>query len=68
MTEQSERVTRAITALVAIAPYRETHRGKGVVKIPCPACNAGTLAFSIAAINGHCVAKCETPDCVAFME
>lgn len=35
--------------------------------IPCPACEDGTLHFSIA-FNGHCHAKCSTDGCVFFME
>ena len=64
--KMAEGVLRAAHALVAIDPYRKTHRGKAHV-IECPNCK-GRLQFVIAASNGHCTAACETPDCVAFME
>lgn len=54
-------------AMEAVSPYRKTHRGKGGVKIPCPACKVGTLHFAIAS-NGHCHAKCSTAKCVSWME
>ena len=58
-----------IAALAAVYPYRRTHKGKGPVSIDCPACGGkGTLRFSIAASNGHCHAKCSTPECVSWME
>ena len=40
--------------------------GKAEV-IECPACN-GKLHLSQAGVNGHVHGRCETPDCVSWME
>lgn len=55
-------------ALKVIAPIRKEQKGKnwlGVIK--CPVCE-GKLHVSHAACNGHVHARCETQDCVAWME
>lgn len=55
-------------ALKLIAPIRKEQKGKnwsGVLE--CPVCK-GKLHVSHAAYNGHVHARCETPDCVAWME
>jgi len=40
--------------------------GKG--SLPCPACGSGTIYYSVASLNGHMWAKCETAGCVSWME
>lgn len=37
-------------------------------EMSCPICNAGTLSYQISAVNGHIAAKCETANCVQWME
>lgn len=48
---------------------QEKHPQKGFAKgtIPCPVCQKN-LFYSRAASNGHVHARCETPDCICFME
>lgn len=48
----------------------ETTRGqRGVTgRVPCPACDGGTLSYSVAGNNGHIHARCSTAGCVAWME
>lgn len=60
-----ERFTRT---LPLISQIKEEHHGTnwaGVVV--CPICS-GNLHLSHAACNGHVHGKCETDDCVSFME
>lgn len=47
--------------------YRTSHRGKGEHIIECPACG-GRLHFSIAGSNGHALVRCESKDCVSWIE
>jgi hypothetical protein len=35
---------------------------------PCPTGCGGRLYYRVASINGHMHAKCETPNCVSWME
>lgn len=53
----------------AIAAIREAAAGKrGVAgEIPCPTCTK-PLRYSIASYNGHIHARCETAQCVSFMQ
>lgn len=54
--------------LPLIAEVKKQHKGKawaGLVK--CPVCD-GKLHLSHAAINGHVWGRCETEDCLAWME
>lgn len=57
------RIRAAITAI------REAVGGKRGLggSIPCPTCSK-PLHYSIARLNGHIHARCETPQCVSFME
>jgi hypothetical protein len=55
-------------ALAVIDPIRKEQKGKnwgGVLE--CPVCK-GRLHVSHAAYNGHVHARCETADCVSWME
>jgi hypothetical protein len=54
------RVTKAIEAIDA------TGNGPRSGVIACPTCHSD-LHYSIAS-NGHRVARCDTPDCVSFIE
>jgi hypothetical protein len=36
-------------------------------KMPCPVCSK-TLHYSVSSYNGHIHARCESDDCVSFME
>lgn len=42
------------------------HGGRG--ELPCPTGCGGTLHYSVAGYNGHMHAKCDTKDCVSWME
>lgn len=54
--------------MTTIMPWRQKHKGKSArEEIECPACK-GRLHLTIAATNGHVHARCETPDCVSWME
>lgn len=51
-----------------ISDMKQKHpRGVGHTVEKCPIC-AGLIHFTIAGYNGHMHAKCETKDCVSFME
>lgn len=55
-------------ALEAIEPWAKTRAGKGgQTKLECPVCK-GKLHVSMARSNGHLNAKCETKDCVEFIQ
>lgn len=72
--EQDARDCKIASMFANIALAREaiiTHANgqRGIAGVlPCPVCNAGTLHYSIAKLNGHIHAKCETKDCVGWME
>lgn len=51
-----------------ILPWRQAHKGQSAQEIvECPACK-GKLHLSIAAYNGHIHGRCETINCVSWME
>lgn len=58
-----DRVTVARKAIVASI----ASTGKNVGSCECPTCK-GVLHYRRATSKGHIHAKCETPDCVAWME
>jgi hypothetical protein len=61
-------IEKMTTALKVIDPIRKAHKGgdwSGVIE--CPNCT-GQLHVRHAGCNGHVHAKCETADCVAWME
>ena len=52
----------------AIRPWCEKHKVEGFKEvIECPSC-WGRLHLSIAKRNGHVRGRCETPECVEWME
>lgn len=54
--------------MVGIAPLRKEYKGKGYAGIiECPACK-GRLHLKISSYNNHAHGRCETPDCVNWME
>lgn len=66
--EIADHMTKMALALEIIDAIRKEQKGKnwrGVLE--CPNCK-GKLHVSHAACNGHVHAKCETEDCVAWME
>lgn len=73
--EQGEKRADAVAATLRkmelVGPVVNAWRAKEPIGkseiIECPACK-GRLHLSQAAYNGHVRAKCETPDCVAWME
>ena len=54
---------------LAIKAIREAAQGdRGCVgRTACPSCN-GHLHYSIARVNGHIHARCDTPNCVSFIQ
>lgn len=55
-------------ALDAVRPLRKVYKGQdasGVIS--CPICN-GKLHWRIVAYRGHMWGRCETPDCVNWIE
>lgn len=59
---------RMMSAGPLISKVKKEHKGqdwKGVE--PCPVC-AGTLHLSHSAYNGHVWGRCETENCLAWME
>lgn len=59
---------RMIVVMTGIAPIRKEAKGKGYAGIiECPACK-GRLHLTIARSNGHAHGRCETPDCVNWIE
>lgn len=63
-----QHMDRMALVFAAVAPIRKEQKGKnwhGV--ITCPACG-GRLHLSHAAYNGHIHGRCETKDCVSWME
>jgi hypothetical protein len=73
MVEESERLMqRAFAGFAAVAADAEKrglqkgNGGRGTVA--CPVCEGGTIHYSVSGYNGHRHAKCDTEDCIAFME
>ncbi len=61
----SEKMSGHIKAtLRAMVLIQESGEQSGTIE--CPACK-GVLHFAVAS-NGHQRAKCETPDCLAYMQ
>lgn len=59
---------KMMAATVAIEPIRKAHKGKdwaGVIE--CPICK-GKLHVRHHGYNEHCWVKCETEDCVSWVE
>lgn len=62
------RTDRMGIVMRGIRPWRDAHKGKSAQEVvKCPACD-GRLHLSIAAYNGHIHGRCETDDCVRWME
>ena len=54
--------------MLGIAEWRKSHKGKSASEVvECPICK-GRLHLSIATYNDHVHGRCETPDCVSWME
>lgn len=58
-----DRIRKAMAAIMEAADGK---RGVGG-QVTCPNCSK-PLHYSIARVNGHIHAKCETPHCVSFMQ
>jgi hypothetical protein len=70
--EERERESHASTRrinLVRAAIVTATEGKRGVAgTIACPACEGGTVRFSVAGYNGHIWGKCSTPHCAEWVE
>ena len=71
-----EAIRRLELTVPMIRRIKEKHRrtgrrgGDGEVRTgvePCPVCG-NSMDWSLAGSNGHIAMKCQTPDCIAFME
>jgi len=66
LDDWEESVDRSIKQVsMAIKTIGKTGKQNGVIQ--CPACN-GKLGFSVSPGNGHIWAKCETNNCLAWMQ
>lgn len=64
----SERFGKLGKVMMGIKPWRDAHKGKSAAEVvDCPACG-GRLHLSISSYNGHVHGRCETADCVSWME
>ena len=60
--------TRLKLALAAVRPLRKQYKGQSANgTVSCPICS-GNLDWGISAYNGHMWGRCETLDCVNWME
>ena len=57
-------ISQARETIVSLG-YKKGNGGTG--KIKCPKCN-GILIFSVSGYNGHIHGRCETEDCLCWME
>lgn len=69
--KRADDIAKALHRMEVVMPAVDKWRekkplGKAEV-IECPSCK-GRLHLSQSSYNGHVHAKCETPDCVAWME
>lgn len=65
---QDERMNKLGVVMTGIMPWRKANKGKSVAEVvECPACK-GRLHLSISSYNGHVHGRCETADCVSWME
>lgn len=56
------------TVMIAIKPWKDKHKNTDFSEtIECPVC-AGRLHLSIAHYNNHVHGKCETLDCVSWVQ
>lgn len=59
-----DEITTARAAIVA-----HTGGAKGVSgQIKCPCCGGAELIYAVSGYNGHIRARCQTPDCVSWIE
>ena len=66
MIAEQIRQMDAVEPLISAAKKKFKNKG-GQEVVECPVCK-GKLHLSVASVNGHCWGKCETPDCLAWME
>lgn len=63
-----EHMAKLTLVMHAIVPWRKANKGRSATEIiACPACK-GALHLSISSYNGHVHGRCETTDCVSWME
>lgn len=61
-------IARSEKSIPVMLKVKKEHEGKDWKGVePCPVCG-GNLHLSHAAYNGHVWGKCETKDCLAWME
>lgn len=62
-----ERIGKAIEAIRKVVGGEKASRAGVSGQIPCPTCEK-PLHYSVSGYNGHIHARCETPECVSFMQ
>jgi hypothetical protein len=74
-TYANKRLMRADRTLAAVAAAHEDAAKKGfklghggASTMDCPTKCGGTLHYSVAGVNGHMHARCDTKECVQWME
>jgi hypothetical protein len=69
--KRADGVERALRQMEILSPFLTEWRKKEPIGkseiVECPVCK-GRLHLSQSSYNGHVHGKCETPDCVAWME
>ena len=73
LEDEHEKTIARFTIAVAAAHADAKAKGfkvglGGADSLPCPLECGGRLYYRVASVNGHMHAKCETPNCVSWME
>jgi hypothetical protein len=64
----NKQIAKTMKGIRAAAEFRAANKGRSNQDtVKCPECG-GQLHLTIAACNGHVHGKCETPNCIAWME
>ena len=67
--EESNKAAKAIFGAKDHANSVGFGKGNGGFgQILCPACETGSLRYTVSSLNGHMHAQCSTPKCISFME
>lgn len=64
-----ESFVKASEAACLDAEAKGLRKGSGGLgQLPCPACESGTLHYSVATSNGHLWGKCTTEGCASWLQ
>lgn len=67
MEEMFNFIKKAIAEIIKLHPKKDGKLQDGIGSIKCPKCDS-TLHYSISSYNGHIWGKCETNNCLGWME